>query len=143
MIIRHFKLTVLINTFPIQQFLFYLHGLEVSIGIIIISNLTFPSLSFLEKWFRQFQGPIENKRTLNLIQWAIQLFSLLLIFLSSYHQIASLSIALAIVGWASIPDSLKTRVQVSICRGLPLRMSLRVTRNKWRFRLCICCLQEI
>ena len=58
------------------------------------------------------QGPIENKRTLNLIQWTLQLFSLSLIFLSSYHQTASLSLALAILGWANIPATLKTKVQV-------------------------------
>jgi hypothetical protein len=33
-----------------------------------------------------FQGPVENPRTLNLIQWTIQLFALTLIFLSSYNQ---------------------------------------------------------
>jgi hypothetical protein len=43
----------------------------------------------------------------------VQLFSLSLIFLSSYHQTASLSLALAVLGWANIPATLKTRVQVS------------------------------
>ena len=37
-----------------------------------------------------FQGPIENKRTLNLIQWTVQLFALIMIFLSSYHQVSTL-----------------------------------------------------
>jgi hypothetical protein len=35
-----------------------------------------------------------------------------MIFLSSYHQTASLSLSLAILGWANIPAKLKTRVQV-------------------------------
>ena len=57
-------------------------------------------------------GPVENGRTLNLIQWSMQLFALVLIYLSSSHQVASLTIALAILLWSSIPDTLKTKAQV-------------------------------
>ena len=63
-----------------------------------------------------FQGPVENARSLNLIQWSLQFAGLALIYLSSYHQTASLSLALGILGWAVIPDSLKTRVQVQYRR---------------------------
>ena len=55
---------------------------------------------------------MENPRTLNLIQWTLQGFALILIYLSSYHQVASLSIALGILLWYMIPDALKTKVQV-------------------------------
>ena len=57
-------------------------------------------------------GPVENGRTLDLVQWSMQFFALVLIYLSSYHQVASLTIALAILLWSSIPDSLKTKAQV-------------------------------
>jgi len=56
-------------------------------------------------------GPVENPRTINLIQWTLQFFALLMVYLSSYHQVASLTIALGILLWSSIPDSLKTKAQ--------------------------------
>ena len=55
---------------------------------------------------------MENPRTLNLIQWTMQLVALVLIYSSSYHQVASLSLALGILGWSLVPDALKTQVQV-------------------------------
>ena len=39
-------------------------------------------------------GPVENVRTLNLIQWAMQFVGLVAVFCSSSHQAASLSIIL-------------------------------------------------
>ena len=57
-------------------------------------------------------GPIENPRSLNLIQWTLQFFALGLIFASSYHQAASLSIVLLILLWEVIPAKWKTRMQV-------------------------------
>ena len=66
------------------------------------------------KFLNILQGPVENPRTLNLIQWTLQGFALILIYLSSYHQVASLSIALGILLWYMIPDALKTKVQVRI-----------------------------
>ena len=61
-------------------------------------------------------GPVENQRTVNLIQWSLQLFALILIYLSSYHQVASLSLAVAIVIWSVFPASWKTRIQVQYKR---------------------------
>ena len=49
--------------------------------------------------------------SINLIQWILQFFALLMIYLSSYHQVASLAIALGIVLWSLVPDSLKTKAQ--------------------------------
>jgi len=57
-------------------------------------------------------GPVSNPRTINLIQWTMQLAALILIYLSSYHQVASLSLAICILSWSLIPDTFKTRVQV-------------------------------
>jgi len=63
-------------------------------------------------------GPVENRKTVNLIQWSMQLFALVLIYISSYHQVASLTIALSILLWSSIPDSFKTKVQVQCHKRL-------------------------
>ena len=57
-------------------------------------------------------GPVENPRTLNLIQWTLQTFALALIFSSSYHQAASLSIVLIMLLWESFPAKLKTQIQI-------------------------------
>lgn len=56
-------------------------------------------------------GPVENPRTLNLIQWCLQGFALVLIYLSSYYQAASLSLALVFLTWASIPDIVKAKTR--------------------------------
>jgi len=57
-------------------------------------------------------GPVSNPRTINLIQWTMQLAALILIYLSSYHQVASLSLAICILTWSLIPNTFKTQVQV-------------------------------
>ena len=57
-------------------------------------------------------GPVENPRTLNLVQWTLQFAATLLIFCSSYHQAASLSIVLLMLLWECTPAKLKTKIQV-------------------------------
>ena len=57
-------------------------------------------------------GPVQNPRTLNLIQWTLQAFALALVFSSSYHQAASLSIVLVMLLWESFPAKLKTQIQI-------------------------------
>ena len=59
-----------------------------------------------------FQGPVTDMRSLNLIQWTLQLVALIVIYLSSYYQAASLSMSLAILLWSSIPAKMKTRIQL-------------------------------
>ena len=61
-------------------------------------------------------GPVDNPRTLNLIQWSMQLVALVLVYMSSYHQVASLSLAIAVLVWAFVPDKWKTQVQVQYHR---------------------------
>lgn len=57
-------------------------------------------------------GPVENPRSLNLIQWSLQFLALVLIFCSSYHQAASLTIVLSMLLWEVIPSKWKTKMQV-------------------------------
>ena len=52
-------------------------------------------------------GPVENPRSLNLIQWSLQFLALVLIFCSSYHQAASLTIVLSMLLWEVIPSKWK------------------------------------
>ena len=59
-------------------------------------------------------GPPSDHRTLNLITWSMQLVALCMIFLSSYHQTASLALIIAVVSWAAIPAKLKSGVNTQI-----------------------------
>lgn len=52
-------------------------------------------------------GAPTNPRTVNLIQWSMQAVSLICIVLSSYHQVASLSLALLLLGYSLVPSSIK------------------------------------
>ena len=55
-------------------------------------------------------GPVENPRTLNLIQWSLQLIALVVMYLSSYHQLASFSLCLVLVTWRAVPDFHKAKL---------------------------------
>jgi len=59
-------------------------------------------------------GPPSNPRTINLIQWAMQFVSLVMVVMSSYHQPASLLLSLTILLWSAIPASLKSGVNTQI-----------------------------
>merc|ERR1712055_1231502 len=61
-------------------------------------------------------GPPSNPRTLNLIQWAMQLAGLATVVLSSYHQAASLLVALLLLSWAAIPGSIKSSARTAVIK---------------------------
>ena len=63
-------------------------------------------------------GPPSNPRTINLIQWAMQLVSLVMVVMSSYHKPASLLLSLTLLTWAAIPASLKSGVNTQIRKRL-------------------------
>ena len=54
--------------------------------------------------FLSFLSPV-----LKLILWFLQFFALLMIYSSSYHQVASLIVGMGILLWSAVPDSLKTK----------------------------------
>jgi len=91
-----------IKTYLIQYHVYVL-------GYLLVSALA--SFAFCYR-----MGPVENPRTINLIQWTMQLVALILIYLSSYHQVASFSLVMAILVWSSVPDKWKTQVQVQYHR---------------------------
>jgi len=59
-------------------------------------------------------GPPSDQRTLNLITWGMQLVALVMIYLSSYHQQASIALIILTVSWAAIPARLKSGVNTEI-----------------------------
>lgn len=61
-------------------------------------------------------GPPSNPRTLNLIQWAMQLAGLATVVLSSYHQAASLLVAILLLSWAAIPGSVKSSARTVVIK---------------------------
>jgi len=63
-------------------------------------------------------GTITNPKTMDIIQWAIQGVSLVVIVLSSYYQVASLSVALSIFLWSAIPVSIKSKVRTQFKKTL-------------------------
>jgi hypothetical protein len=62
-------------------------------------------------------GPPANPRTLNLIQWAMQLGGLAAIVMSSHHQAASLLLALLLAAWAAVPASIKARARTRVIKA--------------------------
>merc|ERR1711874_264600 len=53
-------------------------------------------------------GPPDNPRTLNLIQWSMQFVGLSAVVMSSYHQPASMLLALLLLLWSGVPASWKS-----------------------------------
>ena len=73
-------------------------------------------------------GPPSNPRTINLIQWAMQFVSLVMVVMSSYHQSASLLLSLTILTWSAIPASLKSGVNTQIRKRF---FKPQVTKWRW------------
>ena len=59
-------------------------------------------------------GPPSDHRTLNLITWTMQLVAMVMIFISSYHQAASLALMIMVATWYSIPAWVKSGAQTQI-----------------------------
>jgi len=59
-------------------------------------------------------GPPSNPKTLNLIQWSMQLLAVVLLVMSSYYQEASVALAVLLVTWAVIPARAKSFANTQI-----------------------------
>jgi hypothetical protein len=81
------------------------------VGYVLVAGLL--SAGFIYRF-----GTITNPRTMDMIQWVIQGVSLVMIVLSSYYQVASLSLALSIFLWSAIPGSIKSRVRTQFKKTL-------------------------
>lgn len=131
-------LSVLLMTFLLQrkfkQSLFSWVGLAYSLSVYLMTRTWFNVKEWLTAEYYHWvigytlcagivsfavvyrMGPPENPRTLNLIQWAMQLGSLAAIVMSSYHQAASLLVALLLVSWAAVPSSVKAVARTAIIK---------------------------
>lgn len=56
-------------------------------------------------------GPLTDKRSINLVQWSMQLVALLCVFLSSQYREATLGLVLVMLSYHNIPDSWKAKAQ--------------------------------
>ncbi len=53
-------------------------------------------------------GPVSDPRSLDLIQWFLQLVGLLLIYISSHYQTASLTVVMSLLLWSMVPTKTKS-----------------------------------
>lgn len=129
-------MSIVILTYLVQrrfkQSLFSWVGLAYSLSVYLMTRTWFNIKEYLtEQYFHLVvgyvtiaglvsfaviyrMGPPSDQRTLNLITWSMQLVSLVMIYLSSYHQQASLALIILIVSWAAIPARLKSGVNTEI-----------------------------
>ena len=77
------------------------------VGYVMVAGLL--SFAFIYR-----MGPPSDHRTLNLITWSMQFVSLVMIFLSSYNQHASVAVIILVTSWAAIPASFKSSVNTAI-----------------------------
>jgi hypothetical protein len=96
--------------------LYFLTSLWYNLKVYLLENHLYVLCYFVVTGLASFafcyrMGPVENPRTLNLIQWTLQLFALVLVYLSSYYQLASFSLALVFVTYKSVPDLHKAKFQ--------------------------------
>lgn len=69
-------------------------------------------------------GPVSNVRTLNLIQWTMQLVGILLIFFSSEYQEASTALVLVIMTVYAVPASWVAKMKCIWCYYFPPKVKL-------------------
>lgn len=56
-------------------------------------------------------GPLTDQRSINLVQWGMQLSALLALFLCSQYREATLGIVIVMVSCYSIPDTWKAKLR--------------------------------
>ena len=129
-------MSIVILTYLLQrrfkQSLFSWVGFAYSLSIYLMTRTWFNIKEYLTEQYFHFvvgyvtiaglvsfaliyrMGPPSDQRTLNLITWGMQLVALVMIYLSSYHQQASIALIILTVSWAAIPARLKSGVNTEI-----------------------------
>ena len=129
-------MSIVILTYLLQrrfkQSLFSWVGLAYSLSVYLMTRTWFNIKEYLtEQYFHLVvgyvgvagllsfafiyrMGPPSDHRTLNLITWSMQFVSLVMIYLSSYNQHASVACIILIVSWAAIPARFKSGVNTVI-----------------------------
>lgn len=77
-------------------------------------------------------GPPSHPRTLDLLQWTLQLLGLALIALSSHHPLYSTTVALAILVWSIVPGWVKARASTQVRKNLWRPKVKLLTEDEYR-----------
>ena len=129
-------MSIVILTYLLQrrfkQSLFSWVGLAYSLSVYLMTRTWFNIKEYLtEQYFHLVvgyvlvagllsfaaiyrMGPPSDHRTLNLITWSMQFVSLVMIYLSSYNQHASVACIILVITWAAIPARFKSGVNTVI-----------------------------
>lgn len=89
----------------------------VVVGYILVAGLL--SFALVYRY-----GPLTDQRSINLVQWGMQLVAVMAIFLSSQYREATLGIVLVIVSYHNIPAKLKSWLRTKWRRFFPPKTRL-------------------
>ena len=135
LLLSTFIITYFIQRKIKQSFLSWF-GLAYSLSVYMITKTWFNMKEWLtEQYFHYVVGYIlvvslvsfgfiyrvglpSDNRTLNLIQWTMQLVASIMVLFSSYHTAASLSVMMSVITWYNIPAWLKYNAHTQIRKRL-------------------------
>ncbi|XP_045107782.1 nuclear envelope integral membrane protein 1-like isoform X2 [Portunus trituberculatus] len=84
----------------------------VAVGYVVVAGLV--SFAVVYRY-----GPLTDQRSINLVQWSMQLVALLGIFFSSQYREATLGLVLVMVTYHCVPDKWKAKAQTYWRRRFP------------------------
>nr|XP_045590275.1 nuclear envelope integral membrane protein 1-like isoform X2 [Procambarus clarkii] len=85
---------------------------SIAVGYIVVAGLI--SFAMVYRY-----GPLTDKRSINLVQWAMQLAAVVAVFLSSQYREATLGIIIVMVSYHTVPDKWKSKFQTFWRRQFP------------------------
>ncbi|KAK8726774.1 hypothetical protein OTU49_010046, partial [Cherax quadricarinatus] len=95
----------------------------VAVGYVVVAGLL--SFAMVYRY-----GPLTDKRSINLVQWAMQLMAVLAIFLSSQYREATLGLIIVMVSYYNIPDKWKSKFHTYWRRRFPPKVT-RLTEEEY------------
>lgn len=95
----------------------------VAVGYVVVAGL----ISFAGVYR---YGPLTDKRSINLVQWSMQLVALLGVFLSSQYREATLGLDLVMLTYHNIPERWKAKAQTYWRRRFPPKVR-RLTEEEY------------
>ncbi|XP_063845122.1 nuclear envelope integral membrane protein-like isoform X1 [Scylla paramamosain] len=95
----------------------------VAVGYVVVAGLI--SFAVVYRY-----GPLTDQRSINLVQWSMQLVALLGVFFSSQYREATLGLVLVMVTYHSVPDKWKAKAQTYWRRRFPPKVR-RLTEEEY------------
>ncbi|XP_071550052.1 nuclear envelope integral membrane protein isoform X2 [Panulirus ornatus] len=95
----------------------------IAVGYVVVAGLI--SFAMVYRY-----GPLTDTRSINLVQWAMQLVALLAVFLSSQYREATLGLVIIMVTYHNIPDKWKSKFQTYWRRRFPPKVK-RLTEEEY------------